>query len=313
MLALELRMGNFEDSDQEYLTQTLTQIHSRLSTRFDRFVEEQIRGIEDTKVKIKKRKGVIAFMKTFPVFAATVESMLAAPHATHHEIRQLTNAVFIKINNAMFESLKFIAKESPVVMAGQKAHGGGAGTGDAEDKEILNYHILLIENMNHYLEEVDGRSNPILTEWKETALKEMTEHLDLYLDAVVRRPLGKLLDFLESTESLMATTRNQSVEPSSIAERASHSRNTFRKLLQQFDGKETGRGVEALKKRVVKHFGEADDPGLSQGLIVKVLRECGERYASVWDRTQRVIGEVYGGELQVEWRKEEVQSLFRRI
>ena len=315
MLALETRIGEFEDSNQEYLVQTLQQIHSRLTTRFDRFVDEQIRGIEETKVKIKKRKGVIAFMKTFPLFASTVESMLATPNASRYEIRHLVNDVYIKINNAMFESLKFIAKESPVVMAGQKTHGptSAAGVGaDAEDKEVLNYHILLIENMHHYLEEVDGRSNPVLAEWKETALREMTEHLDLYLDAVVRRPLGKLLDFLESTESLIAAAGASGADPAAIAERASHARPTFRKLLGQFDAREVAKGVEALKKRVVKHFGEADDPGLSQSLIVKVLRECAERYVSVWDRTQRVIRDVYGGGLEIEWRREEVQAMFRR-
>ena len=311
MLALESRIGDLEDSNQEYLVQTLNQIHSRLTTRFDRFVEEQIHGIEDTKVKIKKRKGVIAFMKTFPYFASTIENMLSAPGTARYEVRQLVNDVYDKINKAMFESLKFIAKESPVVMAGQKAH-GPSGTGDAEDKEILNYHILLIENMNHYLEEVDVRSNPVIETWKETALREMTEHLDLYLNAVVRRPLGKFLDFLESTESLLSAANAAGADAAGIAERASHSRNTFRKLLGQFDAREVGRGVEALKKRVVKHFGEADDPGLSQNLIAKVLRECAERYTGVWDRTQSIIHDVYGGGLEIEWKREEVPALFRR-
>ena len=56
-----------------------------------------------------------------------------------------------------------------------------------------NYHILLIENMNHYIEEVDARSDGILLVWKTKAEEEMREHMDLYVDAVIRRPLGKLL------------------------------------------------------------------------------------------------------------------------
>lgn len=308
LLALESAIANLEDSNQEYIVQTLGQIHSRLATRFDRFVEEQIRGIEDTKVKIKKRKGVIAFVKTFPYFASTVESMLASPVANSCEVRDLVNDVYTKINKAMFESLKFIAKESPVVMAGQKAQGQTGG--DAEDKEILNYHILLIENMNHYVEEVDVRGNPVLDEWKRNAQGEMDEHMTLYLNAIIRRPLGKLLDFLESTESLMQTAPDG---PASISSRASHARPTFKKLLATYDTKEINRGIDQLKKRVVKHFGEADDPGLSQSLISKVLSACEARYEDVYDRTGKIITGVYGGGMEIEFRREDMQSVFKRF
>lgn len=86
----------------------------------------------------------------------------------------------------MFESLKVIAKESPTVM-------GTQGQGDPEDKEALNYHILLIENMNHYMEEVTAKPDTVLDFWKGKAQEEYNEHMNLYVDAVIRRPLGKLL------------------------------------------------------------------------------------------------------------------------
>ncbi|MCJ1399208.1 hypothetical protein MMC11_002410 [Xylographa trunciseda] len=307
IFAIESKLTELEETNQEFIVQTLSRIHGRLTTRFERFIDEQIRGIEDTKVKIKKRKGVIAFVKTFPYFSASLEVMLPTPRADTYDVRQLVNDVYTKINKAMFESLKFIAKESPVVMTGQKPQ--GQLVGDAEDKEILNYHILLIENMNHYVEEVDVRGNPVLGGWRDRALHEMAEHMDLYLSAVIRRPLGKLLDFLESTESLLANAPNG---PTSIATRASHSRSTFKKLLSTFDAKEIRRGIDTLKKRVEKHFGDADDPGLSRNLVQKVLRECEERYVSVYDRTSRIVTDVYEGGLELEFKREDVASAFRR-
>ena len=120
-------------------------------------------------------------------FSVAIENMLPPSEEVDQlEIRRMVDEAYQKINKAMFESLKVIAKESPTVMATQ-------GQGDPEDKEALNYHILLIENMNHYLEEVDARSDPVLGEWKAKAAEEMKEHMDLYVDAVIRRPLGKLL------------------------------------------------------------------------------------------------------------------------
>lgn len=177
-----------EETNQDFLTRTLLSIQTRLSGLFTRFVDEQVRAIEDTKVKIKKRKGVIGFIKVFPSFSACIENMLPAVGAQEHhernETRIMVDEAYAKINKAMFESLKVIAKEAPGTV--------GAGA-DPEDKEALNYHILLIENMNHYVEEVDDRGDAVLAEWRASAQAEGDEHLALYVDAVIRRPLGRVI------------------------------------------------------------------------------------------------------------------------
>ena len=306
LYALESQLSVVEETNQEFISQTVTKVHDRVVTHFTRFVEEQIRGIEDTKVKIKKRKGVIAFMKTFPNFSTVIENMLPPTRNLDHlPIRAMVNDAYQQINKAMFESLKFIAKESPTATQAQPST-----SGDPEDKEILNYHILLIENMNHYIEEVAIRNNPVLEEWNFRAQAEMNEHLELYLAAVIRRPLGKLLDFLESTESLM---RNNPNSTTPISTRASHSRSTFKKILAGYDTKEIKRGIETLRKRVEKHFGEGDDtPGLSRELISKVCKECEGKYLDVLDRVGKVVQDVYEGSLEVEWRREDIVAAFRR-
>jgi hypothetical protein len=185
---VDKKLVDIEDSNQDFLTRNLQKIHERLKSLFNRFLDEQIRAIEDTKVKIKKRKGVIAFMKTFPHFSAAIENMLppTSNGGDQLEVRRMVDDAYQRMNKAMFESLKVIAKESPTVMASQ-------GQGDPEDKEALNYHILLIENMNHYMEEVDARDDSVLEVWKAKAHNEYNEHINLYVDAVIRRPLGKLL------------------------------------------------------------------------------------------------------------------------
>ncbi|KAF2110567.1 exocyst complex component Sec3-domain-containing protein [Lophiotrema nucula] len=303
LFAVDRKLSEIEDSNQDFLTRTLQKVHERLTGLFTRFVDEQIRAIEDTKVKIKKRKGVIAFMKTFPHFSVAIENMLPSADEDHQlEIRRMVDDAYQKINKAMFESLKVIAKESPAVMATQ-------GQGDPEDKEALNYHILLIENMNHYLEEVDARSDPVLLEWKSKADDEMREHMDLYIDAVIRRPMGKLLEFIESTETLLSQPGQS---PQSIASRSSHSKSLFKKLLNSNDSKEVRKGIEALKKRVDKHFGDADDASISRDLVFKVLKECEKKYGDIYDRTIRINQDVYTGEVEMDWGPNEVAAAFRR-
>ncbi|KAL4777035.1 exocyst complex component Sec3-domain-containing protein [Aspergillus nidulans var. acristatus] len=305
LFAIEKTIADFDDTNQDFIIHSLQKLHSRLIGLFNRFVDEQIRGIEETKVKINKRKGVISFMRIFPNFSVAVENMLSDPSSEFYDVRLNVNEAYDRINRAMWESLKFIAKEAP----GQSATvAAAAGSGDPEDKEILNYHILLIENMNHYIEEVDIRNLPVLERWRNRAQEDMREHMRLYLDSVIYRPLGKLLEFVDSVEGLAATTSN----PTDIASRPSHSRSVAKRVLAAYDAKEIRRGIEMLKKRVEKHFGDADDPGLSRSLVIKVLRECESRYEQAYDRTQHIIRAVYEGQLELEWRKEDVAAMFRK-
>jgi len=67
LYALETKMAALPDTDQEFLFKMLQKLHDRLAGLFSRFLDDQIKAIEETKVKIKKRKGVIPFMKVFPV------------------------------------------------------------------------------------------------------------------------------------------------------------------------------------------------------------------------------------------------------
>lgn len=298
--AIERKLVDFEESSQEFLARTLQRQHVRLAGIFSKFLDEQIRAIEDTKVKIKKRKGVIGFMRIFPSFSLAVESMLTS--ADNLEIRETVNQAYTRINKTMFESLKVIARENP------SAQTSGA---DPEDKEALNYQILLIENMNHYVEEVGTRSNPVLEEWKQNAAQEMEEHMTLYIGAVIRRPLGRLLDFVESIESLM-NSRQPGDPPSKISGMTSHSKSTFQKVLAAYDSKEIKRGIETLKKRIEKHFGDVDDPTVGRNLVAAVQGQCEKYYERVEDRILTISRDVYDGDVLMEWTRADVSAAFRR-
>lgn len=85
----------------------------------------------------------------------------------------------------MFDSLQAIAKDSSSHQA--------SGSKDDDDKEQLNSHISMIENMHYYRETVDDRGNKMLVNYKSKAQGLYAEHLALYLNLVIRRPLGRLL------------------------------------------------------------------------------------------------------------------------
>jgi len=280
----------------------VSRIYERLSISFNQFVDAQLRAIEETKVKINKRKGVIAFIKVFPNFSIIIENMLPPADGPERlETRSMVDAAYNKIIRSMFDSLKTIARSAP--MSGQ---GFGA---DPEDKEALNYHILLIENMFHFYNELDERGDPALGQWRGKAMLEMSEHQELYVNAIIRRPLGKLLDFLDSAENLIG----RGVAPASIpSSHPSHSRSVYKKILGAYDAKEVRRGVDTLRKRIEKHYGEADDATISAELIKRITAECERKYNDVCDRANRLAGEMYEGSVQVDFTKQDISQAFRR-
>lgn len=294
---LERKQVEMTSSNQDFLNNILQKLNGSLESRFSKFVEEQIRAIEDTKVKIKKRKGVISFMRVFPHFSAAIENMLATSD-TASPVRRAVDREYVRIIKSMFDALKVIARENPSTLTNSGA--------DPEDKEALNYHILLIENMNHFLEELNTHDLEVLEEWKEAAAGEMAEHMGLYLDAVMRRPLGKLLEYIENLESQMASGKTMTI----IAAQPSNSKATFNKILGSYDGREVRKGIEALRKRVEKHFGDADDPSLSRDLVNRMTRECEKFYNDVELRISTVTAAVYGGDVLFEWPRADVKIAF---
>ncbi|KAL7946627.1 exocyst complex, component Sec3 [Trichoderma barbatum] len=300
LATLERKLSEMGQSNQDFLNALLQKLHASLEGQFRKFVDEQIRAIEETKVKIKKRKGVISFIRIFPAFMAAVENMVAG--LDHNLIlRRTVNREYDRILKTMFESLMVIAREHPAVV------GVASGTADPEDKEALNFHILLIENMNHFLEETDSRGLEVIENWRAQANTESHEHMALYLNAVMRRPLGRLLEQVENIEAQLQTGKSAMA----IARQPSNNKTAFNKVLGSYDAKEVRKGIETLRKRVEKHFGDADDPTLSRGLVVRVLKECEEFYVGVESRIGRIITDVYGGEVFFEWPRVEVKAAFR--
>lgn len=68
---LEKHIDKWEDSDQAFLVKAMNKQHDKLAGLFHRFVEEQVRAIEDMKVTAKKRQGVLLMFKIFPVLYFT--------------------------------------------------------------------------------------------------------------------------------------------------------------------------------------------------------------------------------------------------
>jgi hypothetical protein len=311
LCSIERCLGVYEETNQEYITRTLRALHDRFVGLFHKFIEDQVKAIDDSKLKASKRKGILLFMRRFPMFAGAIENMMPSeePHHESLETRFLINSAYTKILKTIWDCLnKFTFHESTTT-------GVLHNNAITEEKALLNHHILLIENMNHYIEEVDTHHNVILDEWTEKAAHDLSSNLTAYTRMVVHRPMEKWMDFLDSTEAAMRNTKDYAT----ITARTTHNRKTARDMLRGYDAVTVRKGVETLRRRIEKHFGDVDEGSVgavtNKGLVGRVFEECALQYTHMWDGMQRIIEVVYAGndkDLEIGWRKEEVVAAFKR-
>lgn len=115
-------------NNQPYLHSLLKKQKVRLNNMFSKYISDQIKAIENTKLTTKKRKGVAPFIRIIPSFVGRIEAQLVKV-GDDWEIRQNVNDAYDKIIGRMFDSLKQIAKEEDSVDV------------SGEDKGALNLHV----------------------------------------------------------------------------------------------------------------------------------------------------------------------------
>ncbi|RUS25748.1 exocyst complex component Sec3-domain-containing protein [Jimgerdemannia flammicorona] len=171
LVAVENQLEDLTGSDQAYVISMLNSLDRKLVNIFEKFVEEQLRAIEETKITSKKRKGILPFVRTFPLFAVRLETALAPASEDSHS-RRLVDAAYEKVVKTMFDSLEAIAKESDQ-------------TGD--DKEQLNVHIMTIGRWQYRVDEFfEGVDNAI-----KTAAPEEVGYQMAYNKAQLRKVLSQ--------------------------------------------------------------------------------------------------------------------------
>jgi hypothetical protein len=258
-------------------------LYTRLASQLDKFVSEQIRAIEQTKLTVKKRKGVTHFIKIFPTFVERIEGQLV--DADTSKIREIIDSHYERICKTMFDVLQ--------AMAISKVEGGMINSNVDEDKGLLNHHVILIENMHHFVKDVGKlQGSMVLEPLMDRAQNILEDALSSYVQSVLRRPLAKMMDFGDGIEGLLRST-----PANEVSLHSAYNKQTAKRLVKEYQSKDIRKSIEALSKRVLKHFDEEDITTLSEasngnaffydqsgisaeeiievlGMVWRILREC---------------------------------------
>lgn len=67
MAHIEYHAREYQKTCHIYLLALLDALSRKVNLIFEKFVADQIKAIEDTRVSLKKRTGILTFVKIFPV------------------------------------------------------------------------------------------------------------------------------------------------------------------------------------------------------------------------------------------------------
>jgi hypothetical protein len=314
ILAIEAYHSEFESTNQDFLVQVLQKLRDSLVSGWNKYISEQVQSINSTFLRAKKRSGVVHFIKALPAFCNFIEDELKSQRIagkTPREelpVRRLVNETYDRLFKATFSCLQRVSSDSSGSRSQMLAlRGSSQGVySDYEDKEQLNYHILMIENMNWLKEHLDGTSNGTIAGFVTFASATFKTELEQYIKIVIHRPLGKLIDFVSGVE--MIADKNP-------AEKHGYTRAALKKVLSDYDAKDVAKGIETLKKRVEKHFIEEDRSEINRRLLERVLLAIQAEYSSFYTRLTDIINRYYepgDREALLEFRSEDIVEAFRK-
>ncbi|GBE77755.1 hypothetical protein SCP_0106370 [Sparassis crispa] len=259
IVSLERFLVDAEERGNTFLLNLLEKQHTRLKAIFSGRVNEQIKSIEETKLTSKKRNGVAPFIKYFPTYVGRVENQLIG--ADTLEIRQNVDMAYDRIVQSMFDALKHMAKMD----------------GEGEDKGQLNYHVILIENMHHFVAEISQLQIGSVATFLKRAEAIYDENLAAYVKIVLRRPFAKIIDYFEGVERILKTTA-----PSEVSSNSNYSKATLKKIVKDYNAKDVRKHIDALFKRVEKHFTEASEKATTEEVSVSIGITSGTVMVGVW-------------------------------
>ncbi|RXK38676.1 hypothetical protein M231_03986 [Tremella mesenterica] len=286
-----------EENTSIFFSQLFSRQLSRQRAALDAFVNEQIRTIESAaKITVKKRRGVSSFVKHLPVFIDKLESQMEANDEL--PIRGKVNTVYERLINAVLGGVQQLAKMD-------RADGQAA-----EDKGQLNYHVIMIENMHHLVEDLSNLNMSVLSVYTERARGLYEENLTGYIKLLLRRAFARMIDYFDGVNKLLQTT-----PASEVSLHNSYSRSALKKMLKDYSSKDVRKAIEAMSKRVDKHFVNEDDPGDTgtQQLVQTVWREVTGELKRETEKAQGIIKTSYGDSgLSLEYGPADVEAACKR-
>ncbi|KAL4230853.1 Exocyst complex component 1 [Mactra antiquata] len=276
LVRMSQHVTNTQDTGS-FLSVTFASSLVKVKRNFDKFVQMQIKAIEENKVSKKVKCGIITFVHNFEDFANQAESIFRGSerHADLDKAYQrLVNCIYVNIARI------------------------------AEDHPKTPREVILMENFHHMFSILSHLKIPCLENDKKIAKQKYHDNLNAYTKDRLGRPLEKLHTFVEGIKTKM----NQGVKAEEVGFQLAFSKQELRKVIKEYPGKEVKKSLDHLYKKLEKHLSEEEN--LYQVVWVSMQNEFIKQYTAYVE----LINQCYpDSNITLEFSIDDVLQFFSQI
>ncbi|XP_077983719.1 exocyst complex component 1-like isoform X2 [Glandiceps talaboti] len=244
---------------------------------FDKFIQNQIRAIEETKVSKKSKCGIISFVYKFEEFAEQAETIFKGS-----DRRGDLDKAYTKLIQAIYESVERVAIE--------------------HNKTPRD--VVMFENFHHLSAILQKLKISHLENEKKEARQKYHDHLQSYVTTSLGRPLEKLSNFFEGIEARVA----QGVKEEEVGYQLAFSKQELRKVIKEYPGKEVKKGLEHLNRKIEKTLCEEEN------LLQVVWHSTQDEFIRQYKYFEAIIERCYpGAHITLEFTIDDVLQYFSDI
>ncbi|KAJ1912004.1 hypothetical protein H4219_005760 [Mycoemilia scoparia] len=232
-----------DGTDQGFAIELLSKLRMKLLNIFNNYINEQIQHINQTKLTLKKRTGVASFVHVFPNAVQKLENLIGN---TMTPARSIVNQAYDHISASIFKTLNDLGKLADQHVA--------KNTEDKDaEKEKINASIISLVNMDALivgLKGVNYSSMSTISEHIEEAKRLYTENMEDYIKMLLKRPIGKIMDFFNEVEKIKYKNPSANLDSTQCSTKA------LQVLLNHHKPKVLKEGLRNMFKRIDKHMEE---------------------------------------------------------
>ncbi|GFQ88887.1 exocyst complex component 1 [Trichonephila clavata] len=260
-----------------YLSMTFAGVLVQAKRNFDRFMQSQIRSIEEAKVSRKSRCGILPFVANFETFARRAESIFK-----NSERRTDLDRWYAKLVRVIFDQITAVSLEHPKTPQ----------------------EVVQMENFHHLFTVLFQLKIPCLETERREAKQRYNDALQGYVTQYFGRPLEKLNLFFEGVQCKVA----QGVKESEVGYHLAFSKQELRKVIREYPGREVKRGLESLYRKVEKHLCE------EESLLQVVWHSMQDEFIRQYKYIESLIERCYpGAKVTLEFSINDILDFFSEI
>nr|CAG4643786.1 EOG090X02H9 [Lepidurus arcticus] len=275
-----VRLGQHVMSAQDtgsFLSMAFGSALVQVKRTFDRFMQAQLKSIQESKPPRKNRCGILSFVANFAEFANTAEDIFKGS-----DRRVDLDKWYVRLVREMFEVIPRLANEHSKT--------------PPEVIKMENYHRLHAMFSELKIAVLEGE--------RKEAKQKYSEALNAYVVQYFGRPLERLNHFFDGVQAKVA----QGVKESEVGYQVMFSKQELRKVISMYPGKEVKKGLDALYKKVEKHLSEEST------LLQVVWREMQDLFICQYKALEDMIERCYPGALiSLDFSINDILSFFSEI